>query len=92
MKFARATYTFRSYFEGMRWIHHTARDERNNPTHIGKKKNPDKYVPRGTSIWEALAEEILLAYHNQGRAVNKKIEYHRICEQNRAFANFRRTK
>merc|ERR1711915_776123 len=82
----------RSYFEGMRWIHLTARDERNNPRIIQIRKFPDEPIPESTTIWDALAKEILDAYHNQGRAVSKKIEYHRICEQNRAYAHYRRTK
>ena len=82
----------RSYFEGMRWIHLSARDERNNPRWIGRLKNPDEPVARSTKIEEALAKEILDAYAFTGKAINKKIEYHRICEQNRAFAHYRRTK
>jgi ribosomal protein S7 len=44
------------------------------------------------SIDEALAKEILDAYAHVGRAVNKKHEYHKQCEQNRAYAHYRRTK
>jgi len=84
--------TTRSYFEGMRWIHSSARDHRNNPRWVWRKQNPDEPVPKSTSIWDALANEILDAYNNTGRAVNKKTEYHRICEQNRAYAHYRRTK
>jgi small subunit ribosomal protein S7 len=82
----------RSYFEGMRWIHHAARDNRNNPRWVWRHKNPNEPVPKSTSIWDALAREILDAYANTGRAIAKKIEYHRVCEQNRAFAHYRRTK
>jgi len=82
----------RSYFEGMRWIHHAARDERDNPRWIWRKKNPDLPVPKSIPIWDQLAREILDAYANQGRAINKKIEYHRICDQNRAYAHYRRSK
>jgi len=82
----------RSYFEGMRWIHHTARDERGNPRWIGRKKNPDEPVRPSITIWDALSKEILDAYNNTGRAISKKAEYHRICEQNRAYAHYRRTK
>jgi len=82
----------RSYFEGMRWIHHTARDERKNPRIIQMRKFPDEPVPPRTTIWDALASELLEAYSSQGRAFNKKVEYHRVCEQNRAYAHYRRTK
>jgi len=81
----------RSYFEGMRWIHRTARDGRDNPRWVWRCKNPDEPVPRSTPMHEALADEILDAYANTGRAVAKKLDYHRICEQNRAYAQFRRT-
>ncbi|XP_023341443.1 28S ribosomal protein S7, mitochondrial-like [Eurytemora carolleeae] len=67
----------RSYFEGMRWIHHAARDNRANPRWVWRKKNPNEPVPKSVSIWDALAREILDAYANTGRAVAKKIEYHR---------------
>merc|ERR1719457_125250 len=34
----------RSYMEGMRWIHQSARDDRNNPKWIARRKNPDALV------------------------------------------------
>jgi hypothetical protein len=44
------------------------------------------------SIDEALAKEIIDAYNMIGRAINKKHEHHKLCEQNRAYAHYRRTK
>lgn len=41
------------------------------------------------SFYEKLAAEILDAYQNQGGAVKKKEEVHRMAEANKAFAHFR---
>lgn len=43
----------------------------------------------GKSMIERLSEELINAYQNQGDAVKKKEEVHRIAEANRAFAHFR---
>jgi small subunit ribosomal protein S7 len=37
---------------------------------------------------ERLAEEIIKAYNNEGEAVKKKINMHKMAEANRAFAHF----
>jgi small subunit ribosomal protein S7 len=38
---------------------------------------------------ERLAQELTAAYNNEGTAVKKKEEVHRIADANRAFAHFR---
>ena len=45
---------------------------------------------KGKPIAEKLAEEILLAYKNEGTAIKKKLDVHRMAEANRAFAHFAR--
>ena len=50
-------------------------------------------VARGKSgkpMAEKLAEELLAAYNNEGDAVKKKQDVHRMAEANRAFAHFAR--
>ncbi|KAK7602783.1 hypothetical protein V9T40_006757 [Parthenolecanium corni] len=42
-----------------------------------------------TRFVEKFTNEILDAAHNRGRVVKKKIELHKICEANRAYAHFR---
>lgn len=43
---------------------------------------------KGKPMAQKLAEEILLASQNQGDAVKKKQDVHRMAEANRAFAHF----
>jgi len=43
----------------------------------------------GKSMAEKLASELLEAYKNEGAAVKKKDETHRMAEANRAFAHYR---
>ncbi|MFA5360383.1 MAG: 30S ribosomal protein S7 [Candidatus Paceibacterota bacterium] len=43
---------------------------------------------KGKSIAEKLAEELILASKNEGAAIKKKLDVHRIAESNRAFARF----
>ena len=43
----------------------------------------------GKGMAEKLAAEIMDAYNNQGGAVNRKGDMHRMAEANRAFAHFR---
>ena len=43
----------------------------------------------GKSMSEKLAAEILAAYNNEGGAVKKKEDTHRMAEANKAFAHFR---
>ena len=43
-------------------------------------------------IADGLAKELVDAYNLVGRAMAKKHEHHRQCEQNRAYAHYRRTK
>jgi len=45
---------------------------------------------KGRSTPEELAEELILASQNQGAAVKKKEETHRIAEANRAYAHYAR--
>jgi len=37
---------------------------------------------------EKLAEELMLAVNNEGSAIKKKLDTHRMAEANRAFAHF----
>ncbi len=43
---------------------------------------------KGKSMAEKLAEELMLAANNEGAAVKKKLDTHRMAEANRAFAHF----
>ena len=43
---------------------------------------------KGKPMKEKLAEELMAAYKNEGAAVKKKEETHRMAEANRAFAHF----
>lgn len=43
---------------------------------------------KGKAMKERLAEELLAAYKNEGAAVKKKEDTHRMAEANRAFAHF----
>lgn len=43
---------------------------------------------KGKSMAEKLAEELILASKNEGAAIKKKLDVHRIAEANRAFARF----
>jgi small subunit ribosomal protein S7 len=45
---------------------------------------------KGKSMGNKLAEELILASKNEGAAIKKKLETHRMAEANRAFAHFRR--
>ncbi len=45
---------------------------------------------KGKPMQEKLAEELMAAYRNEGAAVKKKEETHRMAEANRAFAHFAR--
>ena len=93
----------RSYFESMRWIHQAGRWERDTPEqgkgHILSFKGGRKPTTKGPwkprphiKIWDGLAKECVDAYHHTGRAINTLYEHHKTCEQNRAYAHYRRTK
>lgn len=43
---------------------------------------------KGVSMDEALTEELLAAYNNDGAAVKKKEDTHKMAEANKAFAHF----
>jgi len=43
---------------------------------------------KGKPMAERLADELILASKNEGAAVKKKIDTHRMAEANRAFAHF----
>lgn len=43
---------------------------------------------KGKTMKEKLAEELILASKNEGAAVKKKTDTHRMAEANRAFAHF----
>lgn len=45
---------------------------------------------KGRPISEKLAEEIIAASKNEGTAIKKKLDIHRMAEANRAFAHFAR--
>jgi len=43
---------------------------------------------KGKPMYIKLAEEIIMAANNEGEAVKKKLEMHKLAEANRAFAHF----
>lgn len=43
---------------------------------------------KGMPIHKAIAEELISAYNNEGAAVKKKEDTHRMAEANKAFAHF----
>ena len=43
-------------------------------------------------IADGLAKECVDAFYHQGKAMNTMYEHHKSCEQNRAYAHYRRTK
>jgi small subunit ribosomal protein S7 len=45
---------------------------------------------KGKPMAEKLANELMEAYQNQGDAVKKRMDVHRMAEANRAFAHFAR--
>jgi small subunit ribosomal protein S7 len=45
---------------------------------------------KGKAMEEKLAEEILAAANNEGSAIKKKADVHRMAEANKAFAHFAR--
>ena len=45
---------------------------------------------KGKPMAKRLAEELIAAYNNEGDAVKKKQDVHRMAEANRAFAHFAR--
>lgn len=69
------------------------------PTPVrGERKNALAYrwiitaakAKKGRPMAEKLAEEFLAAAQNQGDAIKKKADVHRMAEANRAFAHFAR--
>ncbi len=44
---------------------------------------------KGKSMKQKLAEEIISAYKNEGSAIKKKDDTHKMAESNKAFAHFR---
>ena len=42
-----------------------------------------------TRIWNTLSHEFINASQNEGRAIRKKQELHRVAEENRAYAHYR---
>lgn len=43
---------------------------------------------KGKPMHEKLAEELILAAKNEGSAIKKKLDMHRMAESNKAFAHF----
>ncbi len=43
---------------------------------------------KGAPMHERLAEEFMAAYKNEGPAIKKKLDTHRMAEANKAFAHF----
>ena len=43
---------------------------------------------KGAPMHEKLAEELMLATKNEGTAIKKKMDTHRMAEANKAFAHF----
>ncbi|KAF6019449.1 MRPS7 [Bugula neritina] len=51
-----------------------------------------KNKPKFVSFWDALARELIDASQNTGKSVRKKLDLHRQCNQNKAYAHFIWTK
>ena len=81
----------RSYFESIRWIHKAGRWERDTPA-PGKTMVAFKKTKARITIADGLAKECVDAFYLTGRAINTVYEHHKTCEQNRAYAHYRRTK
>jgi len=45
---------------------------------------------KGKAMAEKLSEELLSAANNEGNAIKKKLDTHRMAEANKAFAHFAR--
>lgn len=45
--------------------------------------------PRKTFFPEVMAKELIDCFHNEGKVVKKKIDMHRQCESNKAYAHYR---
>lgn len=58
----------------IRWLIQAARQRSNSQYHC---------------FYDKLAAEVLDAYQNQGGAINRKIQVHKMAEANKAFAHFR---
>ena len=43
---------------------------------------------KGTPMHRCLADELIAASNNEGEAIKKKLDTHRVAEANRAFASF----
>jgi len=48
------------------------------------------HAKSGKSFDQQLADEFLAAYNNQGDAIKKREDTHRMAEANKAFAHFAR--
>jgi len=59
---------------GIRWIINAARSRSNSQYH---------------HFYDKLAAELLDAHQNQGGAIEKKTQAHKVAESNKAFAHFR---
>lgn len=46
------------------------------------------YAKKGKPMAKKLAEELIAASNNEGSAIKKKLDMHRMAEANRAFAHF----
>jgi small subunit ribosomal protein S7 len=46
------------------------------------------HAKKGKGMAEKIAEELLAAAKNEGAAIKKKLDMHRMAEANRAFAHF----
>ncbi len=45
---------------------------------------------KGAAMYIKLSDEMIQAYHNEGAAIKKRDEVHRMAEANKAFAHFAR--
>ena len=75
----------------MRWIHQCGRWDRDTPA-PGKGMAAFKKSKPRITIADGLAKERVDAFYLTGRAINAVYEHHKTCEQNRAYAHYRRTK
>jgi len=69
-----------STFKGIKWLIETARDR------------GDGEARRKTQFYQKLARLLIDTAEGKGPVIAIKNEHHRVCETNRAYAHYRRTK
>lgn len=63
-----------SFVQTIKWLRDTIRD---------------RPKPRKIHFPEALAKELVSAYHNEGKVIKLKNDLHKLCEANKAYVHYR---